>query len=465
MKKTIGHLLVAFASLFTLIAFCACSRLDKAVEQACEDGNITQAEKQNLDLLFEENNITTPSGKWQKITEICTDYGYDVPLVNPWDKPSPTTNRSILVNVYLDNTSSMAGYVQADDITNFVNVFSGIDALYMDNQVEINAYLTQQETPKGKTDIIRQDWETLKSDLTHKQTKFTDSYQLNDFFKAITDKMIADTTHRIINYFITDGIPSGTNREVTGKRFNINSASVLQTRITKAISACSADEYAVSIYQFIANFKGCYFKYDNAKKIIDNQSRPFYVIAIGEKTLVEQIAKRADEGIVKFFEPQHSVHYGFATGTLTPSLNVNSEYDDSTGTFEVALDNENEKKIAISFPVAQLPLYAREKDYLEANLSITVNGRKTDFTVNKKEIIATARFDRYASYEVSFELKDELPAWVKNYTSQDDSFIEKELAKTFNLHIVTEGLKCGITKNMTNILIDKKFIINYDYQE
>lgn len=466
MKKTMYNWvrLLIFCMGISLVGSCT-SKLDKTLQQACEDGVITDTEKLALDVLFEKEGITTSEGKWEQVTALCTNYGYEIPAVNPWSAPAPVDQRSILVNVYLDNTSSMAGYVRADDIRSFVNVFSGIDAFYMDQPVCIRAYLTQHNAENKKTEILQQDWEKLKSDLTHKQTKFTDSYQLNDFFQVITQKMLADTAHRVINYLITDGIPSGTNAEVNGSRFNINSASILQTRITKAVNACEIGKYAVSIYQFTAHFKGDYFKYNNQKAILVNETRPFYVIAFGEKELVEQMAQRADEYQIHFFEPQHAVHYGFTTPPLIPGLNVDFEYEDAIRTFKIGLDKEDKKKIAISFPISQLPSYAREKTYLDTNLSITIDGKKIDFTVNKGEIIATCELDRYALYEMRFELKEELPAWVKRCTSKDDSSIKDELLKTFNLNVLTEGLKLGILKNTTKILMDEKFIIKYDYQE
>ena len=64
---------------------------------------------------------------------------------------------------------------------------------------------------------------------------------------------------------------------------------------------------------------------------------------------------------------------------------------------------------------------------------------------------------------MTFSLKDERPQWVAFVTTKDDSSIKRQLNNTFNLDILVEGLKQGVTHGTgSNILFNKDFIIDYD---
>lgn len=365
------------------------------------------------------------------------------------DTAAPKSNpvkKDLVVNVFLDNTSSMEGYAKAKDASKFNEVFNGLYAYFSDTATAINGYYTisNKTSVKGKpisqTIIKPVDFETLRSQINAKNVVFTDSYQLPDFFNAVVDKTVSDVSHDVISFFVTDGILSGTNEEIHhDPLFNINSASTVQSRISDALKKLD-DNYATAIFQFKANYKGEYYKYNNDHEtVLTNVPRPFYVIAIGPQDKLNAFYKQVEKG-QENFKPTEKVL--FSRGLKDMKVNtLDAEYEKDTIFIKM---EDSRKSHQFNIEKSVLPSYADNN-----SLEILWNGQPVDVEFQNGKYKFDLILDNYdPGKSLTIRLKSNLPAWVTTCHSSNDNPISNkntaELGKTFNLKYLVKGIKDGI---------------------
>ena len=225
MKKFEKRILSSFflaACMGTVLTIVSCnsctwfdSELKKTVKTAVADGKISKSEAQKIIKAFEEDGTyTSLEERVDYVTALCDIEEEDIR--NALDIVVPPNSKSVFV--YLDNTESMRGYIDATDAGKFASVLSAINDFYSKNDdVSVKAFYTEALKQEGEkvTNIVSVDFAQLRSNLIeHTMQKFTDSYQLNDFFNDVTNRLLNDSVNSSICFFITDGIPSGTNEEI-----------------------------------------------------------------------------------------------------------------------------------------------------------------------------------------------------------------------------------------------------------
>lgn len=357
-----------------------------------------------------------------------------------------TVKKGLVVNVFLDNTSSMEGYAKANDASKFNEVLNGLYSYFNGTHAAINGYYTQSNKtivkgrPISQTIIKPVNFETLRSEINHKNIKFTDSYQLPDFFNDVVDKTVNDNSHDVISFFITDGILSGTNEEIRDDpMFNINSASTVQSRISDALRKLD-DNYASAVFRFKAYYNGKYYKYNNDYRTeLRNVSRPFYVIAIGPQDTLNEFYKQVEKGQY-YFRPTEKVL--FSRGLKDMKVNTPDAVYEKDTIFVDMEDSRENHQFYIEKSV--LPSYVDNN-----SLEILWNGQPVDVEFQNGKYKFDLRLDNYdPGKTLTIRLKSDLPTWVKVcHSSNDNNITDKntaELDKTFNLEYLVKGIKDGI---------------------
>ena len=362
-------------------------------------------------------------------------------------RPPEEPLKELAVNVYLDNTSSMKGYVMADDATEFTEVFSGIFSYYMNRADEINGYYIQSKK-SGSNKVIEvkaEKFDMLLSHITKKSIGYTDSYQLNDFFKTIVDNN-KDSAHEVVSFFVTDGIPSGTNEEVRRTRsFNIDQRALLCDRIKESLKPLASMNYAAAIFQFNAKYKGEYYKYNNDHRVnLNNVSRPFYVIAIGPQDCINKFYNQIDDG-QDCFAPAQKVLYTRSKNRMKINNTEGmAEYDEDT--IFINMEDGDGMSNDFEFYIKKdvLPIYADRN-----SLVILWNNDTVNYRFENEKYKFKLRLNRHdIDKKLEIKFKNDLPSWVDSCHSDNDSNISEkndvELGKTFNLKYLIKGIKEGL---------------------
>lgn len=182
------------------------------------------------------------------------------------------TNPSPVVNVYLETSGSMNGYVNGGTSI-FQQVvkeyLSGINNAGFASAVNY-FYVNNQITPRGNN--LDQYITNLRpsSFASHGSGATTD---IGAIFKSILGRMDNNT----ISVFISDCIISP-GRGVDTEAYARGQMTDVRDAVVKYIN--DYGDFACMVYQFDSGFKGSYFDYENTRHTVDMQ-RPFYIWIFG----------------------------------------------------------------------------------------------------------------------------------------------------------------------------------------
>ncbi len=367
------------------------------------------------------------------------------------------------VTVYLDNTSSMMGYInpKSKDVitTDFTDVFTrGIGHYYSNDTIEA-VYVNKPVKGKGAS-LARMPFDKMSSQLTSKQIVMGDAFTMDALLDSVITTATTDTIHKNIAFIVTDGILSGTNQEIArDRKFNINNKGELNRRIARAVGKAHVKNYGAAIYQFNANYDGDYYKYNNFTDTIKVDNRPFYLVAIGDRSLIEDFS---NDGI-KNFNPvdNHSMVMLSTVGSLIPTLQ-GTDYETENGENGIVIkirpyeDNVKDTKgvrkakLHMSFPLVHFPEYMRELDALKTGLKITVDGEvlpTSSYEMKGKSLSVPFKVESGSETSVEIILTDAMPGWVVEISSVDDSAIKNDSLQqrqTFLFNEFVSGIKNGI---------------------
>ena len=244
--------------------------------------------------------------------------------------------------------------------------------------------------------------------------------------------------------------------------------------IRRALSKVRQKGMAVSVYAAQSDFSGTYYPADSKsqpiRKCCDTQI-PYYFWVIGP----EEQVRLVNQEVVKdnYFE---QVHFGFdvqnPTYTIIPGSGREGTWylSDREGK-TIQVDNARDIQdgaftYTIGLQLEGLPGQVASAEYLEDNLLLNVqNGEgkivevyetnqfKNQEDINNKDrrlvecfshyvkVSVNKVFNRNEDIEVNLVLRNNLPAWIEEYTTTSDSQIEEEGPKTFSLNAIMEGVK------------------------
>ena len=189
----------------------------------------------------------------------------------PMSNVAPT-NPSPVVNVYLETSGSMNGYVNGGTSI-FQQVvkeyLSGINNAGFASAVNYY-YVNNQITPRGN-DLAQYITNLRPSSFaSHGSGATTD---IGAIFKSILGRMDNNT----ISIFISDCIISP-GRGVDTEAYARGQMTDVRDAVVKYIN--DFGDLACMVYQFDSGFKGNYFDYENTRHAVDMQ-RPFYIWVFG----------------------------------------------------------------------------------------------------------------------------------------------------------------------------------------
>lgn len=446
---------------------CSENPVEKVFSKEWENNTMDKKDKKELEKYFKEQGYSDSSEYWS----LCADEGADtMGRNNPWIVAVEQIKTD--VNLFIDNSTSMKGYFESKNLSQLISVLSGIQQYYSDKQ--INGFYVEKESLKEYP------FTKLTTDLSsRKLSGYSDAIQLDCLIKRIADSHRAAKSRKIqvIDFIITDGIPSGTNEEINppgkslkpeDRTFNIDQATTLQARIANALSGIK--NLAASVYQFQSGFNGYYYYYNNTKAHKDWNMRPFYVIAIGDRDVVMDFAESENKGL-QLFNAKNKVHFGSVEENkicLTGSNFIPGTTTVDSESFEEA---ENDTCIPIypQLSLKGLPYFARTESYIKKNATITLDGKDyKDYWIEGDFLTFTLKVEQNMKYKLEIKIKNTTPSWVDSSTCLNDKTIgDLELgSKTFNLKFLVEGLKNGITGSKGDItLYQKEFIIDTNTPE
>jgi hypothetical protein len=365
----------------------------------------------------------------------------------------PTTIDQL--NVFLEVSGSMKGFMpsnQAQGITEFQKTLDPfLASIQQSNSIGGKSYFEVREKPYP---------------LAYDQLAQTVRYGIKQSASSTTIPAILDSiiSHHPdgVNVLISDFIYSPENGRAV---------SFVSTDIYRVLAKAQQQGQAVSVFGATSDFRGTFYPaVKSAARSIDNccdTPVPYYVWVIGRP---EQVRLFNQEIVKNTFAEELHAGFTFAApryGVLDKYLPVGNWYcATATDCRQVTIsDLAVPAEMVVGIDLAGLPAAFAGEAYLKQHLRLQAENTDAKIT----HIYPAARFrqlpgvagkntDPLKSYthfvqlklsqlqapqaELHLQLAQQQPAWVQQWTTPDDSRINQEGAKTFNL----SGLVAGVEK-------------------
>lgn len=447
---------------FATLALCAScgDTLEKVITNALEDGKLNETEVESIMQEYkvfmdgEEPDVNNVIREILDVAEL-NDIEISEEDIKAAFKVKP--DKSPVVHIYLDNTESMKGYINTTDAAQFTSVFTALNDLYSQAGTPINAYLTSQDKKSKVTTVDAVDFDKLRDDLiAHKMKQFTDSYQLKDFFADVVNRILKDTVNNSICFFVTDGIPSGSNEQINNspdRSYNYSSKTELSSDIATALRPLAANgKYGAAVFRFVAPYKGEYWKLNNNHSLVlKDDYRPFYVIAVGYDELLASFVDKVENGL-SLFKPEEQVVFLPQTEELVPLCYYMNKIDGKEGHYALNIDlfmeEIGEGNVEMYFSTKALPTYLRDTTMLASAIKLEYDTiiLKPKFTAEKIKFQIPA--EEEVERNLAISILDKMPSWVGHCSSPDDRNLTRddsnEMNRTFGLDVVITGIQQGI---------------------
>ena len=375
-------------------------------------------------------------------TQVDTTQTSEVQLQNETQPAQPTSAVFIF-----DSSVSMKGYLDCYNDSRFRGVTT-----YFINQSknEPSIYLY------GKTEGNLITKSNFDSKLNTRNISWSDESNLKDMIGS----MVKHIEHgEDISLLLTDGILSGSNAEIRNspnRSYNIISRESMEHELTNLLEN-EQGKLCALIVRYMAKFNGKYSCFNNDSKTLNNQERPFYIIALGKWEYIKYLEQELNDLTNNAPQPEDIVMIGDARSYEKIKLSAAKGLNTKGGKLRIKNEFKNES-IQLSADLKDLPSYMRNENYMNSNIELYITHKhqqekrldKNSYEIsidsdNQKNIL---RLDinshALKNSKLTFKLKYELPQWVEEKSDENDLDIKTnptKLGKTFNLKYFTNGFK------------------------
>lgn len=381
-----------------------------------------------------------------------------------------------IVNVYMENSGSMYGYVNG--LTEFEQaVYSYLSDININctdslNLFYINSRIIPQQTSLSTNENIEDFIHKLGPANFISQGGNSGITDVADMLKVILSKMDKNT----VSMFISDCIFSpGIGKDA--QQYLVNQQIGIKSSFAKALKA--NPELCVVAYRLNAQFKGKYYNREDAPLQI-NAVRPFYILLIGDENMVKSITakipkeKIKGKGVEASFSinnTQHATSYAilnapkigsFSRCKTNPRLHILQAKKAEIG--------KNKGGFIFTVGVDFSP-FVIEDDYLTDAANYEISSRDYDMSIlpsPKSEYTHLLSFSLKSTVgkpgktNLIISLKKRMPAWIDFYNDDEglDIMANDAMLKTYGLKYLLGGIYEAFTMNNENAFTDFKLYIN-----
>ena len=437
-----------------MVALMACGghgRLDKTVRGFLVSGDTTRTSYDSLCTIITENpgkygDLLTPEGKvdHKKLAEFIDEIGSQLRPPMHWDTRPYGGVDNLSLTVYFERSGSMVPYDQRGGggqlkkaVNDLINHFPA------GSKVDINIVNDGIYPYQHTVDEFLKDRDIYQSTAGIGDASYTD-------FQLIFNKILEAQRPGNVSVLVSDLIysPKDTHGVSLDKIFNEENS--LATRVFARYKGKS-----VVVQQFMGDYSGKYYPY-NGVPFEYSGKRPFYLVIIADSDVMDQLAQdKRYSGVLDPAGLRNSYRFNQATADLP--CRVLPEWKDNAGRFRVkhgdgivlAKCDGDRQTGKLCFSLAADLSGLMQSDAMLTNPDNyevqSIDGYKLTvqpivpgmLTANNKEYlegmthVLTLLGDlKSPRDEIHIALRNELPAWVHQSSSESDTSTGGSFATT-----------------------------------
>jgi hypothetical protein len=428
--------------------------LSKDIQTYSRDKDVSKEEFKKLT----ENILNSEDEKLEQFKDDQKLYSYIIKYLSSskinakvWN-PNPLEDlKPFNVNVFLENSASMDGYVAgASEFKN--TIYSMLGNLRTSNLDSLNLFYINSKVIINKEKSLPKDSEDFIKKLNPTTFKLKGGNRANSDLAEVIKSVISRANDKNACILISDFIFS------QGKTKNgENDLGIQKVTIDNNIKdKLKKQSLALAIYQLASNFNGYYYDFtDNPSEF--NGRRPYFVWIIGTEKQVQsiidqQVIRNSDQAILRkaaFKSTENKekaeirILRDLRIGNFTSLKNeIINNVEDVNGEFAFSFAaNFNES-------LRDLNYFSDSKNYIPpVNYSLKVREitkeEQTRADLTGYSHIITLNTKKLTPQQLTIKIVSKTPAWVYDSSSNNDSDIQNnkdEQKKTFGLKFLIEGV-------------------------
>ena len=294
----------------------------------------------------------------------------------------PAADASVAaVHFFIDKSGSMGGYYKKSAA--FTNNITDLIFKVAQNDKPVDISLAAEGIEKYGGTV-----EQFANDIAKKEPTPGKSSQLDEIFESIAAK----TDSGDISVFASDCILSFSDAEIKGNReINREKTGFLKNKINNTFNGLNKKGFGASVYAFRSGFFGTYYDYQNSKKVLNGEARPYYVWVIGNKNLLAKFD--AQLANISSFKPEQELHFGLSDKpvkdySIIPQIARKGDWmqnGDRNGIESVGDPKKAPVQFCLGLNLSSLPPYAQQLKYLNDNLKLEGQGCTVTFQAIEKK--------------------------------------------------------------------------------
>ena len=376
--------------------------------------------------------------------------------------PTAASESKPTVNVYIENSGSMDGYVgigKTDFKSAVYNYLS--DIKISDITDSLNLFYINSNIIPHRPDI---------SDFIEKLNPTT--FRQRGGNRGTTDisnlieTLLRETQENAVSILISDFIFSpGRNRDA--EEYLINQQIGIKTNIAEVLKIRNL---GIIVYQLSSEFNGFYYNREDRPTKIENR-RPFYIWIIGNVPYITELhqripaAKFKGSGVENAFtimQGNQIVDYAIRPGTGKFSLDKKSP---KTKIVSVKKDHNGKLTFAVNVDFSKLLL---EDEYLKNKNNYTLNDKDYQLQITNSPASAhnytqslNLTSDKVKPSNLSIKLNMFVPEWVELMNDNEglDINTNEAMSKTYGIKYLINGVYEAFTQK-DNFYTEVKININ-----
>ncbi len=422
---------------------------------------VTSSDDRGFRTLKNENGEIDHAKVSAYLKKLFDAKGANVALADIWQPGMGSSDAtSFNVSVFLENSASMDGYVDAnstafkaamnDLLTNLEN-FPATDTL---NLNYINSTIIPVKAAASEADV-RSFQQNLNRTNFKTQGGRRGSSDIGEILSQILNQQQSGELSVLVSDFVFS--PGGKNalRYLEGQRSQIRSEFVAARR--------SNPNLAVAILQGEAQFEGTYYDRNDKPHARLAADRPYYVWLIGtaaqiQSVLDAKILEQTRSGFTnklviqpasEVVQPPFKILYSPKIGSFDAKSLVKGVITDA----QVARDDRNkgifEFSLAVNFAkgMQDESYFLDSTNYKISDAQYSLKAKpiadRTDVSLNSFTHVLTLRTTNLKDEKLQIDVVGKVPGWVYVSSSEDDTQIEtaaEEASKTFGFSYLVEGV-------------------------
>lgn len=373
-----------------------------------------------------------------------------------WNPKPEEQLKPFNVNVYLENSASMDGYVEG--VTDFENTIYEMLANIKTNgnTDSLNLNYINKVIPYQRPNAKSADIQDFIKDLDPATFNARGGNRFSSDLAVVIETVLNKTNQTNLSVLISDFVFSpgkGANAQDYLKNQNLSINMKIKEKLKQG-------QFAIAIYQLKSDFNGPYFDLNDKPTPFKGQ-RPYYIWIVGTELQVKSLLNSQvinnsntsllEKAVFKSTEKVEDAPFKIVMSNRTGDFRLGADKDELQDA-KATSDGEFGFSVAVNFGISlrgdsyflDPTVYQVSSNYTLEPRLLTEKERSSPALKGFTHLLVL-KTKQFTNQDLDIDIASKSPSWVENSTSMDDTHLRDGELKTFGLKYLIDGVSDGFS--------------------